>query len=185
MKETLEMESARIHKRGIENKNGGYRTLDKALFAYPIRHYISWQEEMQYEGISYGAMGEQLSVLEMDEYTVCIGDVFRLGNAVIQVSQPGLAYLDAATPFRHIDFSRKIQKSGRTGWYFRVIEEGEAYSSSDMELMERYYPEWSVAACNEVMHVRKEDLRRAEALMACEPLGDSWKKALTKRVRGF
>ncbi|MFC3039433.1 MOSC domain-containing protein [Virgibacillus xinjiangensis] len=183
--ETMELESARIQTRGIKNKSRLYRTPDKALFAYPIKHYADWQTELADESISYGAMGEHLSLLEMEEYTVCIGDVFHLGTAVIQVSQPGLPYLDATTPFRHIGFSRRIQKSGRTGWYFRVLEEGEAHCSTDLELMERLSPAWTIAACNEVMHVRKEDLRLAEDLAACEGLGESWKKALNKRIRGY
>ncbi|GAB3043230.1 MOSC domain-containing protein [Virgibacillus ainsalahensis] len=179
------IENVWLSETGISEVDGPQRTPDKAVFSYPIKHYTDWKEEFAVEAIDMGAMGEHFVVLEMDEFTVCIGDTFKIGEALIQVSQPGLPYLDSSTPFRQIDFARQIQKSGRTGWYFRVLQEGNVQAVSDLELMERPYPQWSIAACNEILHVYKEDLRLAADLASCELLGKSWQRALQKRVRGF
>ena len=157
---------------------------EKAVFAYPIRHYPYWKEALELESIGMGAMGENLAVLEMDEFTVCIGDTFKFGDAIIQVSQPRQPCWKPARRFGILDFALQIQQSGFTGWYFRVVQEGDVVSGIDLELIDRPYPEWSIAACNEVMHIYKDDLRRADELASCELLAPNWKRTLNKRLRG-
>lgn len=156
---------------------------EKALFAYPIKHYKLWKEELNID-IDMGAMGENLAVLEMDEFSVCIGDTYQLGDAVIQVSQPRQPCWKPARRFKIKDFALRIQNTGRTGWYFRVLEEGQIISRIDMELIDRPYPQWSIAACNEVMHVYKDDLKLADELASCELLAPNWKRTLQNRLRG-
>ncbi|MBM7601427.1 MOSC domain-containing protein YiiM [Virgibacillus halotolerans] len=157
---------------------------EKAVFSYPIKHYTYWKEELELETIDMGAMGENFAVLEMDEFTVCIGDTFKMGDAIIQVSQPRQPCWKPARRFGILDFALQIQKTGFTGWYFRVLQEGEVEPGTDLELIDRPYPQWSIAACNEVMHVYKEDLRMADDLASCTLLADSWKKRLNKRLYG-
>ncbi|MFU0789055.1 MOSC domain-containing protein [Virgibacillus proomii] len=159
--------------------------LDQALFAYPFKHYYSWVEEMQFASIPSGYVGENLSVLEMDEYSVFIGDTYRVGDAVIQVTQPYLPTWKLAQRFQVEDFALRMQRSGRTGWHFRVIEEGEIRADQDIKLLDRPYSQWSIAACNEIMHILKEDLRLADDLLQCPVLGKTWKHLLTKRLRGI
>lgn len=157
---------------------------EKAIFAYPFKHYESWRKEPELTTIGTGSMGENLSLAEADEFTVCIGDVYQFGEAVIQVSQPRQPCWKPARRFQLIDFALRIQKSGRTGWYFRVLQEGKISSEMDLELLKRPYPEWSIAACNEVMHVYKDDLRKADDLASCEFLAENWKRRLRKRLAG-
>jgi MOSC domain-containing protein YiiM len=83
-----------------------------------------------------------------------------------------------------IDFALRIQNTGRTGWYFRVLKEGYVQSEVELTLLERPYPEWSIAKCNEVMYVKKADLKLAKELAACKFLALSWKQTLTKRLSG-
>ncbi|MGM8212090.1 MOSC domain-containing protein [Virgibacillus sp. W0430] len=157
---------------------------EKAVFAYPIKHYTYWKQDLEQPMIDAGAMGENISVLEMDEYTVCIGDTYQFGDAIIQVSQPRQPCWKPARRFRVKDFALRIQNSGKTGWYFRVLEEGHVISRIDIELLDRPYPQWTIAACNEVMHIYKDDLRLAQQLAACELLAENWKRTLNKRLRG-
>lgn len=157
---------------------------EKAVFAYPIGHYTYWKEVLELESIDMGAMGENLAVLEMDEFTVCIGDTFKIGDAIIQVTQPRQPCWKPARRFGILDFALQIQQSGFTGWYFRVLQEGDVISGIDLELIDRPYPEWTIAACNEVMHINKDDLRLTEELASCELLGENWKRTLKKRLRG-
>src|SRR5699024_8652399 len=96
---------------------------EKALFAYPMNHYAFWKEELDIE-IGVGGMGENLPLEGVDESAVCIGDQYQLGEAVIEVSQPRRPCWKPARRFKIMDFALRIQNSGRTGWYFRVIKEG-------------------------------------------------------------
>ncbi|PAV28021.1 MOSC domain-containing protein [Virgibacillus profundi] len=157
---------------------------EKAVFAYPIKHYTYWKEELSIDYIDMGAFGENFAVLEMDEFSVCIGDTYKIGDAIIQVSQPRQPCWKPARRFQIMDLALQIQKSGRTGWYFRVLQEGHVQAKSDLELLERPYPEWTIAACNEVMHVYKDDLRLADDLASCPLLAENWKRTLNKRLRG-
>lgn len=166
---------------GDKKNHGGP---EKAVFAYPIKHYKYWKEELEVESIDIGGMGENFAVLEMDEFTVCIGDTYKIGDAVIQVSQPRQPCWKPARRFGVIDLALRIQNSGRTGWYFRVLQEGDVISGIDLELIERPYPQWSIAACNEVMHMYKDDLRLADDLASCDLLATNWKRTLNKRLRG-
>jgi len=166
---------------GDKKRHGGP---EKALFAYPIKHYTFWREDLALASIDIGGMGENLAVLEMDEYTVYIGDTYKFGDAVIQVSQPRQPCWRPARRYRKKDFALDIQKTGKTGWYYRVLQEGYVQPELDLELIERPYPQWSIAAANEVMHVYKKDLRLADELASCELLAENWKKTLWKRLRG-
>lgn len=157
---------------------------EKAVFAYPIKHYDYWQKDLQLDSIGVGAMGENLAVLDMDEFSVCIGDIYKFGDAVIQVSQPRRPCWKPARRFRIIDFALRIQDSGRTGWYFRVLQRGYVQPGTHLQLIERSNREWTIAACNEVMYIHKADLRLAEKLIACEPLAENWKRSLKKRILG-
>ncbi|WP_106494692.1 MOSC domain-containing protein [Lentibacillus sp. Marseille-P4043] len=157
---------------------------EKALFAYPTMHYDYWIQELDLETIGIGAMGENLAVDYAEENSVCIGDTYELGDAVIQVSQPRQPCWKPARRFRIMDFALRIQKSGRTGWYFRVLKEGYVQEKSELRLVERPYPQWTIKKCNEVMHVHKKDLKLAEELAACTHLGENWKRTLHKRLSG-
>src|SRR5699024_2633154 len=77
-----------------------------------------------------------------------------------------------------------IQKSGRTGWYYRVLKEGYIEGDSMMVLKERPYPEWTIQICNQIMHERKKDLEASASLAACPLLAPNWKRRLDKRMEG-
>ncbi|MFB4168607.1 MOSC domain-containing protein [Virgibacillus sp. JSM 102003] len=157
---------------------------EKAVFAYPKEHYSYWQKDLELDSIGVGAMGENLSLNNADEFTVCIGDTYQFGESIIQVAQPRQPCWKPARRFRVMDFVLRIQRSGRTGWYFRVLQEGYAEAGLELELIDRPYPQWTIAACNEVMHFNKEDLKAADELASCELLAYSWKNTLNKRLRG-
>ena len=157
---------------------------EKAIFAYLAAHYDFWQEKLGLQEIGMGAMGENLAVHGMDEHSVCIGDTYQLCDAVLQVSQPRQPCWKPARRFKIIDFALQIQQSGRTGWYFRVVKEGFVQGERELILLERPYPQWTIANCNEVMHVKTADLKLAEELHSCKDLAENWKRTLAKRLAG-
>jgi MOSC domain-containing protein YiiM len=155
---------------------------EKAIFTYPVNHYEFWKNELELDSIGIGAMGENLAVIYLDEDSVCIGDIYQFGDSVIQVSQPRRPCWKPARRFQMIDFALHIQNTGRTGWYFRVLKEGYVQGEVELILLERPYPEWSIAKCNEVMYVKRDDLKLAKELASCELLASNWKQTLTKRL---
>lgn len=157
---------------------------EKAIFAYPIIHYAFWKEEVGIKDIEIGGMGENLAVHFMDEHSVCIGDTYQFCDSVIQVSQPRQPCWKPARRFRKLDFALSIQKIGKTGWYFRVLKEGVVQGDRELELLERPYPQWTIAACNEIMHDKNAERKLTEALYSCEYLAESWKQTLSKRLAG-
>jgi MOSC domain-containing protein YiiM len=157
---------------------------EKAVFAYSVSHYDYWQNEQGIESIGIGGMGENLAVEFMDENSVCIGDTYQFGESIIQVSQPRRPCWKPARRHRTLDLAVQIQETGRTGWYFRVLKEGLVHGGEELTLLERPYPEWTIARCNEVMYEKKGDLKLAEELASCEFLAESWKETLSKRLAG-
>ncbi|HLQ96041.1 MAG TPA: MOSC domain-containing protein [Pseudogracilibacillus sp.] len=156
---------------------------EKALFAYPSIHFPKWRQELDI-AISEGGFGENLVVEKMDETSVCLGDVYQLGDAKIEVSQPRRPCWKPARRHRIMDFALRIQNSGRTGWYYRVVEEGNISAPAALTLLKRPFPEWTIAAANEVMYVRKKDVAAAKALADCPALAPNWKRSLYKRLEG-
>lgn len=169
---------------GLAGDEGDSKNIDQAAFAYPIKHYTYWKKEIKIENIDAGGMGENLAVLEMDEFSVCIGDIYQFGDAIIQVAAPKLPNWHMAKRFKVADLALHMQNTGRTGWYFRVLKSGDVLSRIDIELIERPYPQWSVAACNEIMHLNKNDLRLADDLASCHLLAKGWRETLLRRLRG-
>lgn len=149
---------------------------EKALFAYPTKHYAYWKKDIATDEINIGGFGENLAVTGKDEETVCIGDTYKLGDAIIQVSQPRRPCWKPARRFKVLDLALRIQNSGLTGWYYRVLKEGYIEAGLKMELLERPYPQWTIAAANEVMYKHKDDFHLTEKLASCELLATNWNK---------
>ncbi|GIO25621.1 MOSC domain-containing protein [Ornithinibacillus bavariensis] len=157
---------------------------EKAIFAYNVGHYEYWQQELINKDIGIGAFGENLALLFLDEDTVCIGDTYQLGTAIIQVSQPRRPCWKPARRFRTMDFALRIQESGKTGWYFRVLREGSVQEGMELNLIDRPYPNWTITVCNRVMYDKKAELKLIKELANCELLAESWKNTLSKRLAG-
>jgi MOSC domain-containing protein YiiM len=80
------------------------------------------------------------------------------------------------------DLAVRVEQTGRTGWYFRVLQTGKVEAPSEFALVERPYPQWTVAESNNVMHHRKNDWAAAGALASCASLSESWKASLGRRA---
>jgi MOSC domain-containing protein YiiM len=99
---------------------------DMAVYAYPIEHYKFWEKALGRDGFPFGQFGENLTVEGLAEEQVRVGDVFRVGGALLQVTQPRIpCYKLALRMGEGLDFPKRFQESGRLGFYLRVLEEGE------------------------------------------------------------
>ena len=153
---------------------------DKAVLCYAASHYPGWREELQRPDLPHGAFGENFTIDGLTEETVCVGDVYRLGEAIVQVSQPRQPCWKLAWRWRLRELTALVERSGRTGWYIRVLEEGEVRPGLPLTLLERPYPEWTVARATQVMRGRRQDREAAGELAGCEVLAASWRDRLAE-----
>jgi MOSC domain-containing protein YiiM len=96
----------------------------KAVYAYPSEHYAFWRNELPEMDLPWGQFGENLTTEGINESDVHIGDVLRVGRATVQVTQPRVPCLKLAAKFQRDDILQRFAQSGRSGFYFSVIEEG-------------------------------------------------------------
>lgn len=154
----------------------------KAVLAYSADHYPNWKQELPDIDFGYGAFAENLDISGLSEATVCLGDTWAIGDAVIQVNQARMPCWKISRRWRVQDLSRQVQRAGRTGWYHRVLQEGEIKAGMDVVLVERLHPEWTIARCNQVMHELKKDRDLAAELASLPELAESWRNVLQKRA---
>ncbi|WAC20643.1 MOSC domain-containing protein [Luteolibacter sp. SL250] len=155
---------------------------EKAVCVYPAEHYPYWQGRLEIPEFSHGGFGENLTVDDLPEDQVCIGDRFSLGGAEVQVSQPRQPCWKLARRWRVKDLALQVERTGFTGYYFRVLRHGEVRPGDPLILLERPYPEFTIAHCNRTMHHEKADFAAARALAECPLLSASWKDGLWMRA---
>lgn len=165
-----------------DQKNHG--GTEKALFAYNVAHYDKWQRELDNPDIKIGGNGENIAVTDMDESSVHIGDIYSLGETTLQVSQPRRPCWKPARRHNDINLAKKIEDSGRTGWYFRVLKEGHIQAGDTFTLIERPCPEWTINQMNEVLYHNQDNIGLMESLRDCEYTPPSWKTTLDKLLKG-
>jgi len=155
---------------------------DNAVCVYAVEHYPTWREALKLPEMTHGAFGENFTVKGLLEDEVCIGDVYQIGEARVQVSQPRQPCWKLARRWRIKDLTAQVEQNGKTGFYFRVLQHGWVEAGDHVELLERLFPELTIAHANDVMHHRKEDFAVARELAACSLLSASWKDSLWLRA---
>src|SRR5580658_1015443 len=117
----------------------------KAVYCYPAEHYSYWRQELPDMELSYGIFGENLTTEGITEETVSIGDQFRVGSAVLQVTQPRMPCFKLGIRFGRPDMVKRFWQSGRSGIYFAVVEEGDVAAGDPIERISAGPEEISVA----------------------------------------
>lgn len=166
---------------GDQKNHGGP---EKALHHYAFDHYDSWRNE----GVDLpafdrgGLFGENLSTVGMIEDDVCIGDIHRFGEALIEVSQARQPCWKLNVRFSVPDMARRVQDSCRTGWYYRVLEEGNVSADAPFVLVERRYPQWPLSRILKCFYKTPLEKALMSELAALEVLSPSWRAAMQKRL---
>ncbi len=157
--------------------HGGW---DKAVHLYAQDHYDWWRTRKPGHALldAPGAFGENIASHGLTEATLCLGDRFSLGSAVVEISHGRQPCWKLDHRFGARDVMATIVKSARCGIYFRVVQEGEAEAGDRMTLLERPLPEWTVERVFRLLigggHKREPDAVRALAAMPV--LAEAWRK---------
>ena len=154
---------------------------NKAVHAYSAMNFGYWRQTLSQDGFGPGAFGENLTFADLAEPDVCIGDRWAIGSCVLEVSQPRRPCHKLAKKLRVEDMVVRVQESGRSGWYLRVIEEGSLQAGDSADLLERPHPRWTVALANDVMYGRAP-AEFATELGQIEVLSQTWRDALLSKT---
>ncbi|RAU95325.1 MOSC domain-containing protein [Paenibacillus sp. YN15] len=154
---------------------------DKAVCVYAYEHYAYWEKELG-QSLVYAAFGENVTMEGLTEQDVCIGDVYRMGEALVQVSQPRQPCYKLGHKYNRTDMPLLVQTTGYTGYYFRVLEEGCTAPGDAVLLVERSPAGITVAEANRIKYTAKDDQAEAARLLAVPGLSDSWRESLAKRL---
>lgn len=156
---------------------------EKAVCVYPYEHYPYWERELD-RALGYSAFGENLTTRGLLETEVCIGDIFQLGEAIVQVSQPRQPCFKLSVKYGAPDMPLKVQETGYTGFYFRVLQEG-LVSKADGLIRTRRHPQGiTVYYANRIMHREKDNLEGVRKILQVEELSANWRKTFLKRLEG-
>lgn len=156
---------------------------DKAVHHYPHDHYPAWVDDLGTHPLlaAGGAFGENLSSTGMTEADVCLGDRFSLGTAIVEVSQLRQPCWKLSDRFGVPDMARRVQETGRTGWYYRVLVPGRLAAGDLLALQERPHPQWPLARLAELLYRRGvEPALLVEVLRL--PLVPSWRTLFERRL---
>jgi MOSC domain-containing protein YiiM len=148
----------------------------KAVYAYPFEHYSHWERELGQSGLTPGAFGENLTVSGATEELVCIGDVLRIGTAVLQVTHPRMPCFKLAHKFGRPQFIKEFLLSGRSGYYLRIVEEGELASGDAIEFVRRDPQRVTVRALLGLTDLKEINPDLAKRALLAEGLPPSWRE---------
>jgi MOSC domain-containing protein YiiM len=157
---------------------------EKALHQHACEHYAAWREEIGDAPAlrAPGAFGENFATRGWTEETVCIGDVVRFGGALLQVSQGRQPCWKLNRRFGVSDMALRVQESGRTGWYYRVLEEGAGRDGDLLELVERPCPLWPLARLLALLYRDAGDRAALAAMAALPQLAQGWRRLARRRL---
>lgn len=161
------------------NAHGG---VNKAVYAYPSEHYSYWRAELPGVELSWGHFGENLTTEGLLESEARIGDQFRIGGAIVKVSQPRIPCYKLGIRFGRDDMPKKFLASGRSGIYFSVLEEGLVNSGDAIELVSRAEPDITVADVNRAYVHSRENVDLLRRIVAAEILPPGLQRDLVEKL---
>jgi len=155
---------------------------DKAVYVYPSEHYPFWHAELPGMDLVRGVFGENFTTTALLEETVHIGDRFRVGFAEFVVTQPRMPCYKLGIRFNRPDIVKRFLQSGRTGFYFAVLKEGEVAAGDSIEVLERDKHNVTVT---DVVNLYREDARNEDLLRRVSELPslpNSWREYFRRRL---
>ncbi len=157
---------------------------DKALHHYPAEHYAFWCARLPDRCGRFvpGGFGENLSSRGLTEDNVHVGDLFRIGGALVQVSQGRQPCWKLNLRFGVEDMARRVQEALRTGWYYRVLEPGAIAEGDTVRLVQRPEPQWPLRRLLETLYGGRFDQSSLEGMAELVLLAEGWREIARRRL---
>ncbi|MDG2208259.1 MAG: MOSC domain-containing protein [Pirellulales bacterium] len=160
---------------------------DKAVYLYPLEHYDFWRTELGLPLDQMGSFGENFTSEGMLESEVCIGDTFEVGTAVVQVSQPRTPCYKLAARLERPDLPARFLKSLKSGFYLRVLTEGQVQAGDCFVLRDRDSAPVTVQELVRIYHFQRDDEVAIRGVLKNGAIAQEWRCELQRRLdgRGF
>ncbi|WP_323008051.1 MOSC domain-containing protein [Pseudorhodobacter sp.] len=157
---------------------------DKAIHAYAACNYPRWATDLPdlMPHFTPGAFGENLVVQGADEADIALGDQWQIGDALLQVSQGRQPCWRLNLRFGRPDMAARVQGTGRTGWYFRVLQAGMIAAGDTATLKLRPHPDWTITRVSDLLYQDCLNTEALAAFAALPGLTESWRMLAQTRL---
>lgn len=157
----------------------------KAVYAYPSEQYPYWREVLPDMKLPYGMFGENFTTEGMKEEEMNIGDQFRIGESVVMVTQPREPCFKLAAKFRRDDIIKKFFLSGRSGFYFSVVQEGMAQAGDEIQAVHRDANRVSIANINGININGVTDAEMLRRALRIEALPEGYRNYFLQELQSL
>lgn len=162
----------------LKNHGGTY----KAAYAYSIENYDYWKRELGRTDFTFGQFGENFTVEGMLDDAVHIGDVFRVGTALVEVTQPRVPCFKLGIKMEMPQFPKMFLTSGRIGFYLRVLEEGEVGAGDIFENVTGEPEHMTVREVCHLLYFDRQNLEGAKKALRIKALSPGWRRSFEEQL---
>src|SRR5712691_3093182 len=162
---------------------GGHGGEQRAVFVYQIESYRYWAERLGRRDFTHGQFGENFTIEGLPDDEVCIGDRYRIGTALFEVTQPRVTCYRVGIRTNEPQMAALLTSSGRPGFYFRVLEEGEVGAGDPILLVSRGPEHMTVAEVNALLYSSRHPRDRLERALRIPALSPGWQWSFKELIR--
>ena len=162
----------------------GHGGEQRAVFVYQIESYRYWQEQLRRADFVYGQFGENFTIEGLPDDTVCIGDRYRIGTALFEVTQPRVTCYRVGIRMNEPLMPKLLTSSGRPGFYFRVLQEGEVSANDEIVKVGEANERMTVQEINALLYSPQHTRDGLKRALRIEALSPGWRasfEALTQK----
>jgi ferredoxin-NADP reductase/MOSC domain-containing protein YiiM len=154
---------------------GGHGGEQRAAFVYQIESYRYWQQQLERTDFVHGQFGENFTIEGLPDDAVCIGDRFQIGSALFEVSQPRVTCYRVGIRMNEPRMPALLTSSGRPGFYFRVLREGEVGAGDEIVKVGEANERMTVGEINALLYLPDHARDRLERALRIEALSPGWR----------
>ncbi|MBR0874566.1 MOSC domain-containing protein [Bradyrhizobium tropiciagri] len=163
---------------------GGHGGEMRAVFVYQIESYRHWQDELKRTDFVHGQFGENFTIEGLPDDTVCIGDRYRIGSALFEVTQPRVTCYRVGIRVAEPRMPALLTSSGRPGFYFRVLEEGEVGTGDEIVKVAEADERMTIAEINALLYSSDHPRERLERALRIGALSPGWRWSFEALLKG-
>ena len=155
---------------------------EKAVYTYPSEHYAYWRSELGRPELTWGIFGENFTTDGLLEKETNIGDTFRIGSALVMVTQPRMPCYKLGIKFGRDDILKRFLSSLRSGFYLSVLEEGEVAAGDEINLVARDASNITVEDITRLYSTERDNDVLKRRAIEVEALPSSWRNFFLKQL---
>jgi ferredoxin-NADP reductase/MOSC domain-containing protein YiiM len=162
----------------------GHGGEQRAVFVYQIESYRYWQEQLKRTDFVYGQFGENFTIEGLPDDAVCIGDRYQIGSALFEVTQPRVTCYRVGIRMNEPRMPALLTSSGRPGFYFRVLGEGEVGAGDEIIKVGGAEERMTIAEINALLYSPNHARDRLQSALRIEALSPGWQSSFEALLEG-